>query len=387
MRKLLFLLRKEFRQIRRNPFLMRGVIAVPIVQMLILVPAVTFELKRIDLAVVDHDRSQASRELISRLQGSTFFVVTATPSTVAESEEMLFSGEAGMALIIPSGFSRELTRPGSPKLQVLVDAVNATSARLAWNYLAGVVSSFNRDMVAASGLIPEMATGSGMVPEMVALSSGSPPGLSVAPRYWYNPLLNYKYYMLPGVLVILVTAIGLMIAGLSLMREKESGTIEQLNVTPVMKWQLTASRMIPFFIIGLIDLAIGLGIGWLAFRIPFEGSLLLFFACAAIFLVAVIGLALFLSARTSNSQQFLFMGYFFVMILILMSGIFTPTESMPLWAQQFNVVNPVAYLMRINRMIMLKGSGFHDIAADMGMLALLAVAFLVLAVSSYRKRE
>lgn len=389
MRKLIFLLRKEFRQIRRNPFMIRAIIGVPILQMLILVPAVTFEVKRIDLAVIDSDRSQASRELIAKLTGSSFFVVTATPASITEAESMLFAGDADMALVIPADFSEGLAGVTRPRLQVLVDAVNATSAQLSWSYLTSVVRDFNRDAILSRGLAPGNA---GMAPLIsgslatTTVTSGSLPGLSVSPRYWYNPTLNYKYYMLPGVLVILITAIGLMMSGLNLVREKESGTIEQINVTPVMKWELIASKVIPFFIIGLIDLALGLSIGWLAFNIPFEGSLLLFFACAAIFLVAVLGLALFFSTMASTQQQFLFVAFFFVMIFILMSGIFTPTESMPLWAQQFNWVNPVAYLMRINRMVMLKGSGFQDIAGDMGMLAVLAVAFLALAIRAYRKR-
>ena len=376
MKKLIFLLRKEFRQIRRNPFMIRAIIAVPVLQMLILVPAVTFEVKRIDLAVIDNDRSQASRELVAKLTGSSFFVVAATPATVTEAESMLFSGDADIALVIPPDFSEGLAGVTRPRLQVLVDAVNATSAQLSWSYLTSVVRDFNRDVIVSTGMMPGNTT---------ALSGGSVPGISVSPRYWYNPTLNYKYYMLPGVLVILITAIGLMMSGLNLVREKESGTIEQINVTPVMKWQLIASKIIPFFIIGLLDLALGLSIGWLAFNIPFEGSLLLFFACAAIFLVAVLGLALFFSTMASTQQQFLFVAFFFVMIFILMSGIFTPTESMPLWAQQFNWVNPVAYLMRINRMVMLKGSGFSDIMRDMGMLTVLAFSYLTLAIRAYRK--
>lgn len=377
MKKLIFLLSKEFRQIRRNPFMIRAIIAVPVLQMLILVPAVTFEVKRIDLAVIDNDRSQASRELVAKLTGSSFFVVAATPATVTEAESMLFSGDADIALVIPPDFSEGLAGVTRPRLQVLVDAVNATSAQLSWSYLTSVVRDFNRDVIVSTGMMPGNTT---------ALSGGSVPGISVSPRYWYNPTLNYKYYMLPGVLVILITAIGLMMSGLNLVREKESGTIEQINVTPVMKWQLIASKIIPFFIIGLLDLALGLSIGWLAFNIPFEGSLLLFFACAAIFLVAVLGLALFFSTMASTQQQFLFVAFFFVMIFILMSGIFTPVESMPVWAQQFNWVNPVAYLMRINRMIMLKGSGFHDIAMDVGLLSLLATSLLTLAIRAYRKR-
>ena len=377
MKKLIFLLSKEFRQIRRNPFMIRAIIAVPVLQMLILVPAVTFEVKRIDLAVIDNDRSQASRELVAKLTGSSFFVVAATPATVTEAESMLFSGDADIALVIPPDFSEGLAGVTRPRLQVLVDAVNATSAQLSWSYLTSVVRDFNRDVIVSTGMMPGNSA---------ALSGGSVPGISVSPRYWYNPTLNYKYYMLPGVLVILITAIGLMMSGLNLVREKESGTIEQINVTPVMKWQLIASKIIPFFIIGLLDLALGLSIGWLAFNIPFEGSLLLFFACAAIFLVAVLGLALFFSTMASTQQQFLFVAFFFVMIFILMSGIFTPTESMPLWAQQFNWVNPVAYLMRINRMVMLKGSGFSDIMRDMGMLTILAFSYLTLAIRAYRKR-
>jgi ABC-2 type transport system permease protein len=357
--------------------MIRAIIAVPILQMLILVPAITFEIKRIDLAVIDNDRSQASRELVSKLTGSSFFVVTATPATVTEAESMLLSGDADIALVIPPDFSRGLAGVTPPRLQVLADAVNASTAQLSWSYLTSVVRDFNRDVIVSTGMMPGNTT---------ALSGGSVPGISVSPRYWYNPTLNYKYYMLPGVLVILITAIGLMMSGLNLVREKESGTIEQINVTPVMKWQLIASKIIPFFIIGLLDLALGLSIGWLAFNIPFEGSLLLFFACAAIFLVAVLGLALFFSTMASTQQQFLFVAFFFVMIFILMSGIFTPTESMPLWAQQFNWVNPVAYLMRINRMVMLKGSGFSDIMRDMGMLTVLAFSYLTLAIRAYRKR-
>jgi ABC-2 type transport system permease protein len=369
MRKLLFLLKKEFRQIRRNTFLARAIIAVPLLQMLILVPAVTFEIKRIDLAVTDNDHSPASRELLSRLSGSSFFKTIATPANYSQAEHLLLAGDADMVLIIPDDFSEGLAGATTPRLQVLEDAVNATTAQLGLNYLTSVVRDFNRDLIISRGIAP-----------------ASIPGISAAPRFWYNPTLNYKYYMLPGVLVILITAIGLMMCGLNLVREKEIGTIEQINVTPVKKWELIASKVIPFFIIGLLDLALGLSIGWIAFNIPFEGSLLLFFACASIFLVAVLGLALFFSTMASTQQQFLFVAFFFVMIFVLMSGIFTPTESMPLWAQQFNWVNPVAYLMRINRMVMLKGSGFNDIARDMGMLSLLAIAFIIMAIRAYRKR-
>jgi ABC-2 type transport system permease protein len=211
------------------------------------------------------------------------------------------------------------------------------------------------------------------------------PQIQITNRYWYNEMLNYKYYMLPGILAILVTAIGFLLAGLNLVREKEIGTIEQINVTPVRKYHFIIAKMVPFLIIGLADLALGLLIGKLLFNIPFEGSIGLLFLGSAIFLVAVLGLAIFLSTFSSTQQQYMFVAFFFLIIFVLMGGIFTPVDSMPMWAQKFDLINPMAYLMRVNRMVMLKGSSFQDISRDIYSLALIAIAFTTLAVNRYRK--
>lgn len=369
MRKIFFLIRKEFIQILRNKFLFRAILGVPVVQMLILVPAITFELKTVDLAVNDNDHSAESRALISRIEASSFFKITASAMNEKEAGSLLFSGKSDLVIIIPQGFARAIKVSDNPRIEVLADAVNATSAQLGWAYINGVIRDYNSDIILDR------------VP-----SSQLPKGITVTNRYWYNPDLNYKYYMLPGVLVILVTAIGMLLAGLNMVKEKESGTIEQINVTPLKKSQLIVSKVVPFFIIGLVDLAFGLIVGKLTFDIPFEGSILLLFLAAAIFITAVLGLALFFSTMASTQQQYMFIGFFFIMIFILMSGIFTPAESMPVWAQKFNIVNPMAYLMRINRMVMLKGSGFQDIARDLYWLIGLAVVFLTFAVRMYRKR-
>jgi ABC-2 type transport system permease protein len=191
--------------------------------------------------------------------------------------------------------------------------------------------------------------------------------------------------MLPGILGILVTAIGFLLAGLNLVREKEIGTIEQINVTPVRKYQFITAKMVPFLIIGLADLLLGLIIGRITFNIPFEGSIWLLLLGSSIFLVAVLGLALFISTYSSTQQQYMFVAFFFMIIFILMSGIFTPMESMPMWAQKLDLINPVAYLMRINRMVMLKGSNFNDLSRDIYSLAIIAVVFTTLAVNRYRK--
>jgi ABC-2 type transport system permease protein len=275
-----------------------------------------------------------------------------------------------MILQIPSGFGKDIGTGEPGKLLATINAVNASSAQLTWAYLNGVILDYNIDIIKKN----------------ISINPVVPlPRIQITNRYWYNEMLNYKYYMLPGILVILVTAIGFLLAGLNMVREKEIGTIEQINVTPVRKYQFIIAKMVPFLIIGLIDLALGLVIGKLAFNIPFEGSILLLFLGSTIFLIAVLGLALFISTFSGTQQQYMFVAFFCMIIFILMSGIFTPYESMPMWAQDFNLINPVAYLMRINRMVMLKGSTIFDISRELYSLALIAVCFSTLAVRRYRK--
>lgn len=370
MRTILYLIRKEFLQIFRNKFISRAIIGVPIVQMLLLVPAVTFEIRDISLCVIDRDMSAESGSLITRLTGSTFFKVKYSTFSQGEAEDLLHSGKCDMILTIPSEFGRN-TGTGTPvKIMASVNAINATRAQLSWAYLNGVIRDYNMNLIAETA-------GSAF--------SSSVTQLDISNRYWYNETLNYKYFMLPGILGILVTAIGFLLAGLNLVREKETGTIEQINVTPVRKYHFIIAKMVPFLIIGLVDLALGLIVGKLTFNIPFEGSIGLLFLGSAIFLVAVLGLALFISTFSSSQQQFMFVSFFFMIIFILMSGIFTPVESMPLWAQRFDIINPMAYLMRINRMVMLKGSAFSDISRDIYALIIIAIAFTLLAVNRYRK--
>jgi ABC-2 type transport system permease protein len=370
MRTILFLIRKEFLQIFRNKFISKAIFAVPIVQMLILVPAVTLELKNVSLAVIDEDMSPESRGLITKLSGSTFFRITATTFSEDDARNLMHQGKCNLILRIPKDFGKDILTGNKGNVLAIVDAVNASSAQLTWAYLSGVLRDYNADL---------LKTNLNNVP-LVKMSV-----INITNRYWYNESLNYKFYMLPGILVILVTAIGFLLAGLNMVREKEVGTIEQINVTPVRKYHFIISKMAPFLIIGLIDLAIGLILGKLAFNIPFAGSILLMFLSSTIFLIAVLGLALFISTFSSTQQQFMFVAFFCMIVFILMSGIFTPYESMPMWAQDFNLINPVAYLMRINRMVMLKGSTMADMQRELISLVIIAVSFTSLAVRRYRK--
>jgi ABC-2 type transport system permease protein len=370
MRTTLYLIRKEFFQIFRNKFISKAIFAVPLVQMLILVPAVTFEIKNVTLTIVDKDLTPESRGLINKLEGSTFLKISYSTFSENQANDLLHRNKCSMILQIPSGFGKDISTGHAGKLLATIDAINASSAQLSWAYMNGVIHDYNADLIKKNINITPMTP---------------LPVIEMTNRYWYNEELNYKYYMLPGILAILVTAIGFLLAGLNMVREKEIGTIEQINVTPVRKHQFIIAKMVPFLLIGLVDLALGLLIGKIAFNIPFAGSILLMFFGASLFLVAVLGLALFISTFSSTQQQYMFVAFFCMIIFILMSGIFTPYESMPQWAQDFNLVNPVAYLMRINRMVMLKGSTINDISRDLISLTIIAASFSSLAVRRYRK--
>lgn len=370
MRTILYLIRKEFLQIFRNKFISKAIFAVPILQMLILVPAVTFEIKNVRLCIIDNDMTPVSRGLISKLEGSTFFKVKFSTFSENEADKLMHKNKFDAILNIPSGFGEDLGNGRPAKLMASVDAINASAAQLSWAYMSGVIRDYNQNILTENiNTVPITPL----------------PQIMITNRFWYNEMLNYKHYMLPGILTLLVTVIGFLLAGLNMVREKEVGTIEQLNVTPVRKHQLIISKMVPFLLIGLVDLSLGLILGKLVFNIPFVGSVLLLFTCATIFLIAVLGLALFISTFSGTQQQYMFIAFFCMIIFMLMSGLFTPYESMPNWAQIINMVNPVAYLMKINRMVMLKGSTMHDISREIISLIVIAVCSTSLAVRRYRK--
>jgi ABC-2 type transport system permease protein len=370
MRTVLYLIRKEFLQIFRNKFIGKAIFGVPLIQMLILVPAVTFEIKHVNLCIIDNDLTPESRGLINKLEGSTFFIVKYSTWSEKEAMDLLHRNKCNIVLNIPNGFGRDLGAGKPSKLLASIDAINASTAQLSWAYMNGVIGDYNINITTQN-----INTNQVLPVTMIQATN----------RYWYNEMLNYKYYMLPGILVILVTAIGFLLAGLNMVREKEIGTIEQINVTPVKKWHFMTAKMVPFLLIGLADLALGLLIGKLVFNVPFEGSIMVMFLGSTIFLIAVLGLALFISTFSGTQQQYMFIAFFFMIIFVLMSGIFTPAESMPGWAQKFNLVNPVAYLMRINRMVMLKGSAIGDIQREIVSLAVIAICFTTFAVWKYRK--
>ena len=370
MRILRTLLIKEFKQIFRNRMLLPIIFVVPVVQMILLTYAASLEMKGIRMAVVDQDFSQASRLLTSRFQGSPFFEINLAGSDYQEALRELTGDRVDVILYMQHGFEKRLYTESGTQLQLVINAINATEAGLINSYCTRIVNDFNGQL-RTEWFVP---SGADRVKS-----------LDLIPRFWYNPMLDYKIYMFSGILVIIVTLIGLLLTALNLVREKEMGTTEQINVTPIRKYQFIMAKLLPFMVIALFELAFGLVIGRLLFGLPMVGSIGLLFLFTIIYLLVVLGIGLFLSTISNTQQQLMFIAFFFMITFILMSGVFTPVDSMPGWAQKVNLLNPVAYFMKVIRMILLKGSGFRDISREFYSLSLYAILILTLAITNYRK--
>jgi ABC-2 type transport system permease protein len=346
------------------------IFVVPIVQMIVLVFAANLEMREIRLYSVDLDLSETSRKLRSEFTASPFFRDKGTGFSLSEGEDMLLRDKADLILVFNKGFEEKLRKENSSDVQILINAINTAKAGLVNAYSEGIIRDFNKDIRM----------------EWLGISSlNSSENIDISYSYWYNPELNYKIFMLPGILVILVTIIGMFLTAMNLVREKELGTAEQINVTPIRKYHFIIGKLLPFWVIALFELGFGLTIGRLFFNLPMLGNPLLLFGFAAVYLFAVLGIGLLLSTLADTQQQVMFLAFFFMLTFVIMSGIFTPVESMPVWAQKINIVNPFAYFMRVIRMILLKGSGFRDIQHEFISMGVYAVSILGLAIWRYRK--
>ncbi|GAA0550817.1 ABC transporter permease [Chitinophaga japonensis] len=370
MRTIFFLLQKEFLQIFRNRSMLRIILIIPIVQLVILSNAANYEVKDLSIDVVDHDLSSWSRRLTHKLTASGYFRLNRQTFDREDGFRDLQRDQADIVLVIPPHFERDLVREDKVTLQLLVNAINGSKAGLANAYAGSIIRDFNRNIRT----------------EWLALDErNGPPVIAVTFSNWYNTRLDYKIFMVPGILVVLVTMIGAFLSGMNIVKEKEIGTIEQLNVTPIRKHHFILGKLIPFWIVALFELAFGLLVGKLVFSLPMAGSLWLVFLFAAVYLWVMLGMGLLISTFTETQQQAMFIAWFFVIIFMLMSGLFTPVENMPHWAQVITWFNPIAYFVKVIRMVLLKGSGWADI--QFFLLVMLGYALVMngIAIWNYRK--
>jgi ABC-2 type transport system permease protein len=371
MRTLRFLLEKEFRQIFRNTTILRMIIALPIVQLLVMPLAADFEIKNINISIVDHDHSTYSQRLIDKVIASGYFRMNDYGESFDQSYEQFQKDKSDLILEIPKNFEKQLVRENESNLLMAVNAINGTKAAVGSAYLAGIINNFNSD-IRLDWIQPR--------------SENTVPTIELATLNWYNPSLNYPFFMVPGILVVLVTMVGAYMCALNIVKEKEVGTIEQINVTPIKKYHFILGKLIPFWIIGIFVFSLGLfGVARLVYGIVPVGSLFLLYAFLAIYLVALLGIGLIISTYSSTQQQAMSLAFFCIMIFLLMSGLFTSIESMPEWAKWIARLNPVTYFIDVMRLVVLKGSTFNEIKYHFLIMAGFAVLFNTWAILNYRK--
>jgi ABC-2 type transport system permease protein len=345
----------------------------PLIQLLILSNAATYEIKHLNIAIVDKEQSSFSRELISKFQGSNYFIIAGLTTDTEEAERMIQKREADLYIEIPDNIEKQLVRENSSKINMVVNAIDGAKASIGAYYAYGILQDFMKDEVSKFAMKTNLITAP-QYKEITVLSQN-----------WFNPELDYKTFMVPGILVLLVTMIGTFLSALNIVREKEIGTIDSLNVTPTHKFEFIIAKIIPIWLIGLTELTFGLLLSRFIFNVPLLGSPVVLFVFAMLYLLVALGMGLFISTTTETQQQAMFFVWFFMMLFILLSGLFTAIENMPVWAQKITLFNPVRYFIEVVRMVMLKGAGFREVSHHFLVIGIMAVVVNTLAIIRYRK--
>lgn len=368
-----FLIEKEFKQLLRNSFLPKLILIFPCMIMLLMPWAVNLEIKNIQLNIVDNDHSVISQRLVNKISASTYFRLIEVPASYDEGLRNIEAGTADVVMEIPRHLERDWTNGEDAHILIAANAVNGTKGGLGSSYLASIVNEYATELRSER---PQAGTLSAAFPSIRIDSQGL-----------FNPNLNYKLYMIPALMVMLLTLICGFLPALNVVGEKEVGTIEQINVTPVPKFTFILAKLLPYWLIGFVVLTVCFVLAWLVYGIVPVGHFLVIYFFAVLFVLVMSGFGLVISNYSATMQQSMFVMWFCMLIFILMSGLFTPISSMPEWAQVVTWFNPLRYFMEVMRMVYLKGSGFVDLLPELGVLVTFAVIFNGWAVISYRKNQ
>jgi ABC-2 type transport system permease protein len=381
-RRIYEILRKEFRQVLREPRMRGMLLGPPIIQLLIFGYAVNLDVDNSKIAWMDMDRTPQSRELLAGFQGSRQFRVTAAPSSDAELQDLMDHGRVQLVVRVLAGFGRDIQRGQTASVQILVDGTNSNTASIAAAQAAGLVSAYGGKVMAAQ-----------MTQRLVGrtMAAGGPvnlevPVLTFRSRVWFNPDLRSRNYFVPGVVVNIITLVTLMMTAMGIVREKEIGTMEQLMVTPIRPIELILGKTLPFAIIGLLDVLLVTGVALLVFRIPLRGSLVVLLFSALLFLLTTLGVGLFISTICQTQQQAMMSSFFFFNPAFMLSGFTFPIRNMPEPVQYLTYLNPVRYFIEIVRGIFLKGSGISTLWPQMLALLVFGLAILTSSVLRFHKR-
>ncbi len=375
MHRLRFLVWKEFLELGKDPRLFGLVVVAPILQLTMLGYAATTDVRDVPVVVADGDRTSASRELVARFEASRNFSVIDTVTTTGEIEPYLEAGRAWLALSIPAGYGADVRANRPVTVQVIADGTDSNSTNVALGYATSLIGGYAQELV-EGGSQPE--------------SAGQPQAGGIDPRIrvWFNPQLESRHFMIPGVLALVLLVVTANLAAMAIVREKEMGTLEQLNVTPLRRWELIVGKLLPYGVIAMVDVLLVVAVSVFWFEIPLRGSFLLLLAMCLLYVLCTLSLGLFISTISNTQQQAMMTAtFFFLTPMIYLSGFIFPIENMPAVIQPFTYLIPLRYFLVIVRGIFLKGIGLELLWPQAAALAAWGLVVLSLAVSRSRKRE
>jgi ABC-2 type transport system permease protein len=373
MRRIKFLVWKELIELRQDPRLFGIVVMAPIIQLVALGYAATTDVRNVPVVFADADRSQASRDLIARFRASPTFSVVDIVSGVDETDPFLERGRAWMAIAIPPAYGSAIAALRPQTVQIVADGSDASSAGVSLGYATNLITSYSQELAAQAAMRGAAPHGGGALEARV--------------RVWYNPRLESREFMIPGIFALLLLVITTNLSSMGIVREKENGTLEQLNVTPLRRWELIAGKLLPYAMVGLIDVVLVLAVSVFWFEVPLRGSVSLLFAMTFIYLLSTLGLGLFVSTISSTQQQAMMTTtFFFLMPMIYLSGFIFPIENMPAAIQPVTYLIPLRYFLVILRSIFLKGVGLEAFWPEALALTVCGVTLLGLAIARLSKR-
>ena len=404
MRIILMLIKKEFLQVFRNPLLLSILVVAPLVEFMIFPFCADYEIKVLDIAFIDNDHSQMSKDIIHKFNSSDIFVTHGILDNKKSADEMMKHDKIDILIEIPQDFEQDLFNNQETRIAITANAINSVKAGIGTGYAQEIIGGYMQDFAEKSGSAELQALAAKIQAEQAAAQkrqkegkmslpsidnnttvSSRPAKIGISNIYWYNEQMNYKNLIVPGILVILVTLIGCYVTALNLVREKEIGTIEQVNVTPIKRWQFLIGKMIPFWLLGMVEFIAGLLIMKFIFGISVQGSVPVLLGITAIYLLVMLGLGFFISSVSENQLQSMFIVLFLFIVFVLLSGVFTPTEGMPEWAHKINYLNPMSFYIEVIKKIILKGSAFYSVQTETIVLSIMAVLINTGAILSYKE--
>jgi ABC-2 type transport system permease protein len=365
--------RKEIIHVRRDPISLLEVILLPVILMLLYGYALTFDVKNITVAVYDQEQSQLSQDFINRFRGSDYFRLERFVQSYQELKDLITDRKVQVGVLIPFDFSRSYQTGKTAVVQALVDGTDSNTANIALGYVQAVATAYNEKL-----LSQRLGTKG---------PSRMEPPVDAETRFWFNEDLESRNYIVPGLISVIMTVVGALLTSLTVVRELERGSMEGLMATPLKKTELLLGKLGPYFIIGMFDMLLVMALGKFLFAVPLRGSGLLLIGMSAIFLIATLGMGLFISVSAENQLQAFQMAMLMTFLpAFLLSGFVFSIYLMPLPLQLFSYIVPARYLVTISKGIYLKGIGLRVLWPSALMLLGAAIIFILAAIGKFKKK-